>query len=103
MRSLIDFFNHGIFPFTGRSGPLERLIAFWQGTADAPGLRVALVVGEAGVGKSRLVEEYIPRVAATGGAVIHARLYPGAATSIAGLLLEAIRHSTVGRTLLKKI
>jgi len=54
-KNLLDFLNHGILPFVGRDSELERLVRFWSSTIDAGGLRTALLVGEAGIGKSRLV------------------------------------------------
>ncbi len=101
-RSLIDFSNHGTLPFVARERELERLVAFWQGTAEAQELRAALVTGESGVGKSRLLQELVPRVTALGGVVVHARLYPGASTSIAPIIARAMRFSGVSRGMLKK-
>lgn len=50
-------------PFTGRSGELEALLAtFGALLRDGTG-RLAVIVGEAGIGKSRLVHEFLRRVA----------------------------------------
>ncbi|MFI7062330.1 BTAD domain-containing putative transcriptional regulator [Kribbella sp. NPDC050124] len=46
----------------GRSGELDRLRGLWDAAADGAG-RVALVSGEAGVGKTRLVAEFADGVA----------------------------------------
>src|SRR4051812_32522268 len=102
-QSLVDFMNHGILPFVGRQQERDRIMAFWRATVDAHGLRMLLLGGEAGVGKSRLVEETIATVMSEGGAVVHARLYPGAATSVAPLLAHAIWNSGAGRRLLEKM
>jgi hypothetical protein len=102
MRSLIDFFNHGVLPFTGRRAEAEQITEFWRGTAEAHGLRAMLVTGEAGAGKSRLVEEVAPAITAAGGLVIAAKLYPGATTALAPLLAQALWFSRTGRQLLKK-
>jgi hypothetical protein len=102
MRSLIDFFNHGILPFVGRSRELDRLERFFRESAEAHGLRAALVLGEAGAGKSRLVEELLPRVTAAGGLIVHTKFYPGTSTSIASLVAAALATSSTARGLLKK-
>lgn len=100
--SLVDFLNHGTLPFVGRERELQRVFSFWQATVDSHGLRAGLLLGEAGVGKSRLVEEVIQVVTGQGGAIIHAKLYPDAATSLAPLLAKGIWNSGAGRHLLKK-
>ncbi len=90
MSRLIDFLNHGTLPTVGRAAERERLIEFWRGTAEAYGLRAAIVVGEAGIGKSRLVEEILPLAGGEGGAVVHIKLYPESATSIVPLAARAV-------------
>ncbi len=56
------------FPFVGRSEEHATLVRWWT-SARSGEVRLALVEGEAGIGKSRLVEEVI-RYAVTGGAVV---------------------------------
>jgi ATP-dependent Clp protease ATP-binding subunit ClpA len=102
VKHLANFLNHGFLPFVGRDAELERLFAFWKGTIDSYELRAALLVGEAGIGKSRLIEELMSRIIAAGGAVIHAKLYPESATTITPLLARSLWHSIAGRELLKK-
>ena len=82
-QTLVHFLNHGLLPFVGRAEQVGRIEQFWRQTAESYGLRSLLLVGEAGVGKSRLVEEVIPRISLAGGAVIHAKLYPDSTTSVA--------------------
>jgi len=100
-RALADFLNHGILPFVGRDEESARLLAFWRATTDANGLRAALISGEAGIGKSRLVEEIIPEILASSGAVIHTKLYQESATTLVPLLAKSVWHSVAGRELLK--
>jgi DNA-binding CsgD family transcriptional regulator/tetratricopeptide (TPR) repeat protein len=56
-------------PFVGRDAELRALLAAWHRAAGGtPG--VALVAGEAGSGKTRLVEELAAHVSAEGGVVL---------------------------------
>lgn len=77
-----------ILPLLGRDAALGRLHA--AHAAAAPDGRVVVVEGEAGVGKSRLVDELAARVAREGGHVIAARAHPAesglALASIAALI-----------------
>lgn len=58
------------WPFAGRSAELGTLRSLWAKTA-ADGRRVALIAGEAGVGKTRLVREFAHEAAAGGAAVLY--------------------------------
>lgn len=93
MRNSGDFLTNIPFPFIGRRRELERLLEFWEGTPDAQELRAALVVGEAGIGKSRLLEEMIPRVERQGGRVVHAKLYPESTSSVVPLIAAPLRSA----------
>ena len=64
--------------FVGRSRELERLLAAWDGVARS-GQRLALIVGEPGVGKTRLMEELGVAVRNRGGVVSKARCYAATA------------------------
>ncbi len=50
-------------PFTGRSGELEALVATFGATLRDHTGRLAVLVGEPGIGKSRLVHEFLRRIA----------------------------------------
>ncbi len=90
MHALADFLNHGILPFTGRSQQLNELHAFWRSTIESSSLRMGLLVGEAGSGKSSLIETLAPMVTADGGVMIHVKLYPDAALSLAPLMAHVL-------------
>lgn len=79
---------------TGREKETARIIAFYEGTIEAQGLRAALLSGEAGAGKSRLLEDLLPRVLREGGAVVHTKLYPESTTSIAPIIAQALSRSS---------
>ncbi|MDB5036458.1 MAG: hypothetical protein JWQ98_3699 [Chlorobi bacterium] len=96
---LVDFLNHGLFAFVGRSDEIERIASFWRSGLDANRLRMALLIGEAGAGKSRLVVESIPRIAESGGAVAHIKLYPESTSSIVPLITRALRAPILHRQL----
>lgn len=99
---VVDFLNHGMLPFVGRERELGRLLSFWKGTADSAGLRALLLTGEAGSGKSRLIEEGIAPIEAEGGAVVHAKLRADSALALAPLLSLALWSSASAGPLLRE-
>jgi DNA-binding SARP family transcriptional activator len=60
-------------PFVDRADELARLSDAWAATTASRRARVVLVLGEAGIGKSRLVGEAARRIAAEGGMVLFGR------------------------------
>jgi class 3 adenylate cyclase/tetratricopeptide (TPR) repeat protein len=58
--------------FVGRTRELELLRAAWQGVVSERRCGLATIVGEPGVGKSRLVDEFLP----PGARVVHGRCLP---------------------------
>ena len=54
----------GLTPFVGREDELRLLINRWDRVLDGEG-QVALIVGEAGIGKSRLVQRFHEQIAGT--------------------------------------
>ena len=101
MLSLTDFLNHGLLPFVGRSAEIEALMQFWRSSIDVGGLRIAVITAEAGAGKTRLLDQLLPRIAREGGMVVRARLYPDSSASIAPLMAQALGKSGIAFRLLK--
>ncbi|WP_448623653.1 ATP-binding protein [Geodermatophilus sp. URMC 64] len=62
----------------GRDEPRDRLLSAWQAVraGTGPAASAFLVVGEAGIGKSRLVAELLDRVEASGGRVVGVACLP---------------------------
>src|SRR4029450_1851594 len=54
----------GLTPFVGRERERQALAEAWERAQDSEG-QVALIVGEAGIGKSRLVQEFKASLAQT--------------------------------------
>ncbi len=74
------------FPFVGRASELAMLRSLvpW---ADGEGRRVALVGGEAGSGKSRLVREFAIEVAERGALVLY-----GACDAVVASAVRPVRR-----------
>ncbi len=64
-------------PMVGRADELGRLLGLWEVVRDG-GRRVALLSGEAGVGKTRLVAELVAGAAEEGAVVLVGRCEPAA-------------------------
>src|SRR3954470_2411724 len=62
----------------GREGPTNQLLSAWEAVRRGTGASTTtfLVVGEAGIGKSRLVAEVLDRVEASGGKVLGGACLP---------------------------
>ncbi len=54
----------GLTPFVGREDELRLLMNRWESALDGEG-QVALIIGEAGIGKSRLVQRFHEQIAGT--------------------------------------
>jgi DNA-binding SARP family transcriptional activator len=63
-----------MLPMIGRHGEWRRLLEVWQRT-QLGDKQFVLILGEAGIGKSRLAEELLVHLAAQGITVAHARAY----------------------------
>jgi DNA-binding SARP family transcriptional activator len=76
----------------GRTDELEALRKAWRGVQRGSG-RVVLIEGEAGVGKSRLADEFLRWVVAETGTVLRARGYDARAGVPYGPVVEALRDA----------
>src|SRR5256885_15951076 len=76
-----------LFPYTTL---FRSLAATWRAVVGGSG-RVTLLEGEAGVGKTRLAEEFLRLGRAEGGAVLRGRGYGGATRDPDGPVGEALR------------
>jgi class 3 adenylate cyclase len=56
--------TRGLTPFVGRDDELRLLMNRWERTRDGEG-QVALIIGEAGIGKSRLLQRFREQLAST--------------------------------------
>ncbi len=77
-------------PMIGREAELRGLVDIWRAAGDAPTMQLAMLTGEAGAGKSRLLEEFVATVRAQRGAIVHVVLYPEASTSLVQPLAHAV-------------
>lgn len=79
-----------VTPFVGRRGELQALQEHWA-AAQQGSLRIARVLGEAGIGKSRLVREFKQSLVNGGHVVFEARCSPEHANSAFHPLIQALR------------
>jgi class 3 adenylate cyclase len=63
--------SHGLTSFVGREDEMQMLISRWQRMLDGEG-QVVLIIGEAGIGKSRLTQQLRQRIADTPHAWVEA-------------------------------
>lgn len=90
MNLLGDVLRHGVLPFHGRVGEVSAIVQFWRGVLKSDHLRCLLVEGEAGVGKSSLLQEAIRQIEAANGAVVVLKLYSESTAAIAPLVAQAL-------------
>src|ERR1041384_6839844 len=101
LRALIGFAAHGRLPFAGREREIGQVRGFHAGLDDAESMRVALVTGEAGIGKSRLLEEALSGIADQRECILRVKLHLDTAESLAELVADALWHAPAARSILK--
>jgi DNA-binding SARP family transcriptional activator len=82
------------YPLVGRSAELA---ALRRAAADASrDGRLVVLEGEAGIGKTRLAEEFLAEMRAAGAAIIAMRCFPGETSFAYGPVVEALRDAILG-------
>lgn len=85
-------------PLIGRARELEWLEGCWRSALTARPV-IALVTGESGVGKTRLVDELSQNCERQGMVVLRSRAYESDGTGTLAPILDWLRHESVQRTL----
>ncbi len=77
-------------PLVGRDEPLAAVRAALSATADGDG-RVVAIRGEAGIGKTRLVETALESIRAAGATVLAATAFPAERSIAYGVIVDLLR------------
>jgi len=102
MKSLpIERLHPGYFPFTGRADETEHLVSFCRSVGHTEGLRALLLLGERGVGKSRLLDHVSALLSEDLSIILRLRVHPESAHSITRLLVDALKAHEHTRQLLR--
>ena len=80
----------------GRKDELELLHQAWAGVAAGGDEGLVLVVGEGGIGKTRLLDAVAEMCAATGGAVLRGRCHPAERSLFLQPFVDALRPALTG-------
>jgi tetratricopeptide (TPR) repeat protein len=78
-----------VVPLVGRERELETVLSAWRASGSAG--RIALLEGEAGIGKTRVGEAVASAVRAAGGIVLTARGFPGEGAIAYGPIAQLLR------------
>jgi class 3 adenylate cyclase len=79
-------------PFVGRERDLDLLARLWEQVCDERRPHLVTVIGPAGIGKSRLVEEFAPFVASRGGRPLRGRSVPYGESSAYGAFAQHVKQ-----------
>lgn len=80
-----------VVPFAGRAAEFARLVEVRSAALGEPGLRVSVVTGPPGIGKTRLVEQYLVLAATEGDDVLRGRATVGGAVTPFQVLVDVLR------------
>jgi class 3 adenylate cyclase/tetratricopeptide (TPR) repeat protein len=83
--------TRGLTPLVARSNELRQLIARWEGARQGQGA-VVLLSGEAGIGKSRLIQELCEHAAREGQPCVSSQCWPQLSRSAFHPVLEWLVH-----------
>lgn len=86
---LVNLVHNAKLPFVGREEELAQLQQFWEDVEQQQRLIVGLLLGEAGIGKSTLLEHFLHEVGDR-CVPLHVRFTTGAATSPVRAIARAI-------------
>ncbi|MGE3799745.1 MAG: AAA family ATPase [Candidatus Kapaibacterium sp.] len=91
-------------PFVGRERELNTILSFYHQTFRQDGLSSLWLQGEAGIGKSRLLNVVAAKFIEEGSSVLHLKIYPDTASSLISLIGRTIvasdpERNTVDTTL----
>ncbi|MBK9247656.1 MAG: ATP-binding protein [Ignavibacteria bacterium] len=98
---LLRFVNQGVFPFIGRKKESLHIQQFLSKIGDADSMQVLLLQGEAGIGKTRLLDESLPLFLENDVTIIRAKFHNGTHCSSILVLADALRHSDTVRRIIK--
>ncbi len=90
-----NFIEFGMLPFVGRETILERILSFLTTTQQSETLQIALIQGEAGVGKTSFIKHITPILEESGYTIIHIKLFPEGVTSIIELMASALNNKKI--------
>ncbi|MBL7989745.1 MAG: AAA family ATPase [Chlorobi bacterium] len=96
---LANLVHHAKLPFVGRSAQLAELRRFWRGGASRQSLQVGLIVGEAGVGKSTLLDQFLQELG-TECTLAHIRFTPNSSTSLVRAIARALEHTVASNPII---
>jgi class 3 adenylate cyclase len=88
--------TRGLTPFVGREEELHLLMNRWERALDGEG-QVALIVGEAGIGKSRLLQHFHQQILATPHTWVEAAAAPSFQNTPFYPIAELLRQFTLPR------
>ncbi|WP_394830535.1 protein kinase [Pendulispora rubella] len=81
-----------VTPLVGRTSELDELQRLWGDASSGKG-QFVLVIGEAGIGKSRLVEQHLEGLATEGHRLVRCQCWPHSQGSPLQPILEGLEHA----------